>query len=218
MIARALAASGLLLSCSHPGPPRAEPAPGRASPPSGPVARGPSFCPGNTEQVGAEPPAGEVIWCEDADGRKQGPYRSWYESGELEEEGQYRDGKREGVWRFYREDGELEGTRTFKSRARVTFCVYEKSSKRALEHASVLVTNVETGDAAAARTDPSGRVRVEIDAGRGRIEVIGPFPRPQLQVDLDHRGRPIPVALDSGPVQRIVQINMGKFAARSCAR
>jgi hypothetical protein len=184
-----------------------------------PRAPAPRFCPKDTEQVGAEPPAGGVVWCEDADGRKQGPYRSWYDSGELEEEGQFQDGKRVGLWRFFDEKGELKGTRTFRLRVRVKVCVYEKSSRRALERTMVQVTNLETLDSSTVFTDPAGMAAVEIDSGRGRIEVAGLFPHVEVRADLEGTGRPIAVALDSAAVQKILRINMGRLAsASSCAR
>ena len=186
---------------------------------STPRARAPSFCPQDTEQVGAEPPDGGVVWCEDGDGRKQGPYRSWYDSGELEEEGQYQDGTRVGVWRFFDEKGDLRGQKTFRLRVRVKVCVYEKSSRRALERTMVQITNIETLDSSTVFTDPAGMAAVEIDSGRGRIEVAGLFPHVEVRADLEGHGRPVAVALDSGAVQKILRINMGRLASTSsCAR
>lgn len=217
---RVLVASALLLACSHsPAPPPPAARAGRSIRPPGrslPPAAG--FCPPATEQVGARPPDGEVLFCEDEDGRKQGPYRSWYEGGQLEEEGKYKDGKRVGVWRFFGPDGELKGTRTFQLRISVKLCVFEKSTKRGLEGALVLVTNVETGDTSTAQTDPFGRANLVVDSGRGRVEVVGPFPRPEVHVELTSGARSIPLALDSPSVQRIVQRNMGRLSTvPSCA-
>jgi hypothetical protein len=220
MIRRAVLAAAWLAGCSHTQP-APQPAPlagsSSASDRDAPVTRAPSFCPRDTEQVGAEPPGGGVVWCEDGDGLKQGPYRSWYDSGELEEEGQYQDGKRVGVWRFFDEKGELKGTRKFQFRVSVKLCVFEKSSKRGLDGALVMVTNLESGDTTTASTDPFGRATVQVDSGRGRIEVIGPFPRPEIHVELTGGARSIPVALDSAVVQRIVQRGSRLSNVTSCA-
>lgn len=220
MIGRCLVTGALLVACTRPAPPADRPVPGRGAPPAAaPSRRTASFCPPDTEQVGAEPPVGEVVWCEDEDGRKQGRYRSWYDSGQLEEEGQYKDGSRIGVWRFFDDKGELMGTRTFRLRVRVKLCVYEKSSRRALERALLQVINVESGDTATAFTDSAGMASVEIDSGRGRIEVEGMFPRFEVRAELDGGPQSIPVALDSASVQKIQRFNMGKLAAASpCAR
>ena len=227
MSGRVLIASGLLFACSHEPPPTtaATASPGRSTGPTATVtaaaatATGTRFCPRETEEVGARPPQGEVLWCEDNDGRKQGPYRAWYESGALEEEGQYKDGKRVGVWRFFDQNGELRGTRSFQLRVTLKLCVFEKSSRRGLDGALVLVTNIESGDSTTAQTDPFGRASVVIDSGRGRIEVVGPFPRPEAHVDLTPGSRPVPMPLDGATVQRIVQRGMGRLStAASCAR
>lgn len=227
MTGRVLIASGFLLACSQQPPPTtaATAPPGRSTGPTATATAAaatttaPRFCPRETEEVGARPPQGEVIWCEDDDGRKQGPYRAWYESGALEEEGQYRDGKRVGVWRFFDPDGEVRGTRTFQLRISMKLCVFEKSSRRGLDGALVQVTNIESGDSTTAQTDPFGRASVVIDAGRGRIEVVGPFPRPEAHVDLAPGSRPVAMPLDSAAVQRIVQRGMGRLSsATSCAK
>lgn len=220
MTARPLVAGALVLACSHSSPPEARPVAGRGGPPeAAPTRRVASFCPPHTEQVGAEPPVGEVIWCEDDDGRKQGPYRSWYDSGQIEEEGQYKDGSRIGVWRFYDDKGELMGSRTFRLRVRVKLCVYEKPTRRALDRALLQVINVESGDTATAFTDSAGEAMVEIDSGRGRIEVEGMFPRFEVRAELDGGPDSIAVALDSASVQKIQRFNMGRLAAASpCAR
>jgi len=214
----ALVAGALLLACSHPAAER--PPPGRADPPtSAPLRRADRFCPPGTEQVGGQPPVGEVVWCEDDDGRKQGPYRSWYDNGELEEEGQYKDGSRIGVWRFFDEKGEARGKKTFRLKVRVKLCVYEKSSRRALERALLQVINIESGDTATAFTEPDGTAVVEIDSGRGRIEVEGMFPRFEVRADLDGGPKSIAVALDSPSVQKIQRFNMGRLSTASpCAR
>ena len=44
----------------------------------------------------------------DAEGRRQGPWKEFYETGELRSEGSYKKGKREGEWVFYYRDGKEE--------------------------------------------------------------------------------------------------------------
>lgn len=44
----------------------------------------------------------------DAEGRRQGPWKEFYETGELRSEGSYKQGLREGDWIFYYRDGKEE--------------------------------------------------------------------------------------------------------------
>lgn len=44
----------------------------------------------------------------DAEGRRQGPWKEFYETGELRSEGRYKNGKRDGEWVFYYIDGKEE--------------------------------------------------------------------------------------------------------------
>jgi len=44
----------------------------------------------------------------DAEGRKQGDWREFYETGELRSKGKYKDNRREGLWIFYYLDGKIE--------------------------------------------------------------------------------------------------------------
>lgn len=44
----------------------------------------------------------------DDQGRRQGPWKEFYESGELKSEGNYKNGLREGEWVFYYRDGKEE--------------------------------------------------------------------------------------------------------------
>ena len=39
--------------------------------------------------------------------RDNGPFKSWYSSGQLEIEGTMKDGMRDGEWRFYHLNGKL---------------------------------------------------------------------------------------------------------------
>jgi antitoxin component YwqK of YwqJK toxin-antitoxin module len=43
-------------------------------------------------------------------GTLEGPYRTWFASGQKREEGEYRQGKREGTWRAWNEDGTPDET------------------------------------------------------------------------------------------------------------
>lgn len=49
----------------------------------------------------------------DAEGRRQGPWKEFYDTGELRSEGVYKDGKREGSWIFYYRDGNEEQRGTY---------------------------------------------------------------------------------------------------------
>jgi len=44
----------------------------------------------------------------DAEGRRQGPWKEFYDTGELRSEGNYKNGLREGDWIFYYRDGKEE--------------------------------------------------------------------------------------------------------------
>lgn len=44
----------------------------------------------------------------DAEGRRQGPWKEFYETGELRSEGKYKNGNRDGEWIFYYKDGKEE--------------------------------------------------------------------------------------------------------------
>lgn len=49
----------------------------------------------------------------DAEGRRQGPWKEYYETGELRSEGGYKDGAREGDWVFYYQNGKEEQRGTY---------------------------------------------------------------------------------------------------------
>lgn len=50
----------------------------------------------------------------DAQGRRQGPWKEYYETGELKSEGKYKNGKRTGDWLFYYRDGKEEQRGTYR--------------------------------------------------------------------------------------------------------
>jgi hypothetical protein len=59
----------------------------------------PLKCPPEAELKLREEYAGLFEWCEDAEGRKQGPYRSWFSTGHyLMERGRYEDDGKTGEW------------------------------------------------------------------------------------------------------------------------
>lgn len=59
----------------------------------------PIRCPAGTALKLREKHAGVLEWCEDGQGRKQGPYRSWFHTGlYLMEKGTYKDGNKTGAW------------------------------------------------------------------------------------------------------------------------
>ena len=59
----------------------------------------PLICPANTKLKLRESYAGLFEWCEDADGTRQGPARTWFSTGiYLLNRGQYADGTKTGAW------------------------------------------------------------------------------------------------------------------------
>lgn len=59
----------------------------------------PLACPPETNLKLREEYAGLYEWCEDAAGRKQGPYRSWFSTGRyLMARGRYEDDAKTGEW------------------------------------------------------------------------------------------------------------------------
>ncbi len=81
---------------------------GPSEPPTPPDPRVP--CPPGTKQVRdvTPPPRREIqIYCEDAEGSFEGPYKVWSESGQLVEEHHYHDGDYDGVQRTWHANGQL---------------------------------------------------------------------------------------------------------------
>jgi hypothetical protein len=75
----------------------------------------PYACPQGTEKKGAPPPAGHELWCE-AGGKKNGPYRKWFDdaSERLQVQGGYKDGNRDGMWRKWYSSGRVAEEGAFK--------------------------------------------------------------------------------------------------------
>ncbi len=68
-------------------------------------------CPEATHTAGAPPPRGTQVWCETADGQKNGRYVRYFASGKKAEEGEFRNGKKHGRWiEYYEAGGERERT------------------------------------------------------------------------------------------------------------
>lgn len=76
-------------------------------------------CPPGSERRGAPPPEGESVWCEDAEGRRQGPYLKWRSGGALWVKGQYEDRRQEGWWRIWSEEGRLISEREYRGGRKV---------------------------------------------------------------------------------------------------
>jgi len=70
-----------------------------------------SYCPSGADYYGSK---GVEDWCAttNADGQtvRHGPYREWWESGQLKTEGQYTNGTKTGYWRYWYSDGQPHQT------------------------------------------------------------------------------------------------------------
>jgi len=95
-------AFSLLCACAHSHVPLTEPA--RITDPAKAV----------TCQKGTELSRGVSFqtyisaWCQRPDGVKHGEFVDWWENGNKKSAGMYREGRREGVWTFFRETGEVD--------------------------------------------------------------------------------------------------------------
>ncbi len=49
-----------------------------------------------------------AAWCQRADGTRHGQYVDWWENGMKKSAGMYREGRRDGIWTFFRETGEVD--------------------------------------------------------------------------------------------------------------
>lgn len=73
-------------------------------------------CPAGTERVGDKPPKSKIIFCKqilDSSARLEGPYTSFYETGNKKLEGEYASGKKNGTWINYHRNGALAEKREF---------------------------------------------------------------------------------------------------------
>lgn len=64
-------------------------------------------CPPGTTMQGAAPPAGDEQFCALADGRRHGPYQSWYGSGQLMQSLNFKNGLEHGEQRAWWPNGQL---------------------------------------------------------------------------------------------------------------
>ncbi len=62
-------------------------------------------------------------------GKKEGLWKYYHESGQLREEGNYKDGEREGLWKYYHESGQLEEEINFKDGKEAILRSFEEFSK-----------------------------------------------------------------------------------------
>lgn len=73
-------------------------------------------CPAGTERVGDKPPKSKIIFCRqklESGSRLEGPYTSFYGTGNKKVEGEYTSGKKNGTWINYHRNGELSEKREF---------------------------------------------------------------------------------------------------------
>src|SRR5262245_48420358 len=64
-------------------------------------------CAEGTTLKGGEPPAGNAVWCEKADGTKHGPLTAFRSDGTKERCLVYRNGKEEGRFTLYHPNGKM---------------------------------------------------------------------------------------------------------------
>lgn len=68
----------------------------------------PFECPQDAEKKEMVKDDMTMIWCEDSNGKKNGPFRNYYSEGQIATDGQYRNGEAWGEIRNWRVDGSLE--------------------------------------------------------------------------------------------------------------
>ncbi len=71
-------------------------------------------CPAGTTRRGDAPPHGSVLYCQDETGARHGPFVSWHANGNLHLRGEYVRDRREGWWRAWSETGELDSEREYR--------------------------------------------------------------------------------------------------------
>jgi hypothetical protein len=64
-------------------------------------------CPEGTHAEGAAPPNGFELRCVDAEGRAEGPWRTWYDNGQLMSERSMQQGREHGRQRSWWPNGQL---------------------------------------------------------------------------------------------------------------
>lgn len=139
-----------------------------------------SVCPTGTEQFGAGPPEGDMLWCVDGNGKNHGPFKTWYASGQIESEGTYANGVRVGTWRYWSASGELKGVMV-----RIDVCVYERSSGRALEDVILVAHEAKTERFFSMTTDNSGLATLWVSPGKYSVAIgQSPFFRSSKEIEI----------------------------------
>jgi len=69
-----------------------------------------AVCPPGTSLRGGPPPDGREIWCERADGTRDGQNIGWWPTGRKAYARRYREGRLDGAWSEWREDGRPQAT------------------------------------------------------------------------------------------------------------
>lgn len=77
------------------------PATTRQPDPNGPIAS----CPDGSSLMGNPPPTGDMLWCADEHGVRNGRFIRWHGNGRKAEQGEFYRGKKNGLWIEYFEDG-----------------------------------------------------------------------------------------------------------------
>ena len=67
----------------------------------------PLTCPEESSLKGASPPLGSELYCKNNDGSFHGPYKKWYENGQLMLEQKYKNGKEHGEQKSWWPNGQL---------------------------------------------------------------------------------------------------------------
>ena len=92
----------LLGACAHQSPPIGEPARITDSTKAVTCGKGTELSRGVSYQTYVS------AWCQRPDGTKHGEFVDWWENGNKKSAGTYREGRREGQWTFFRESGEVD--------------------------------------------------------------------------------------------------------------
>ena len=90
------------VACAHSSPPLNEPARITDSTKAVTCQRGTELSRGVSYQTYVS------AWCQRPDGTKHGQFVDWWENGNKKSAGTYSEGRREGVWTFFRETGEAD--------------------------------------------------------------------------------------------------------------
>ena len=86
-------------------------------------------CPKGTTPNGETSPEVSEAWCEDSSHKMHGPYRAWWPTKKLGNEGQYNHGAAIGKWRAWYESGELQGVEWFENGKKTKGLYYDKQGR-----------------------------------------------------------------------------------------